>query len=1354
MASASTLSLSIEAFVKGLKEVRALGSEIKILGQEAGATGRSTEGAGGQLDKFVSEAEKASKSISTLVGYVKAAVVAYTAFAALGSLKDAANLAARNETLGITLGIVGKNAGYGREELQKYEDGLKGLGITTGAARDSMIQMIQAGLKLGPVIEGGTSQINLFARAAQDLAVVTGEGSSETLQRMITNIQQLDTQGLKFMGIVVDLDTANQKFATSVGKSASSLTKMEQQQALANATLEKAQGLMGTYEAALETVGKKLGSMSRYADNAAEAIGKSLLPAFGVLVDSATKFLSKVEKFASAIAASGEVAELLRAAIAAVLVVAERIGDAFVKGFSKLLEAASGTIEKMQVAFDGFSGDAMIVLLEKIIGLVFDLGTFFVEMVGEAAPSFRLLADTLSEVAKMLIDTTTGAFGFADGLNDSITAGKVLGGVLNTASLIIAVVADAFMMVKGVAEVLFGILYTGFGSLTTLIGRIVSAVLPSLGASLTEIGSQWVKMGNASYDAAAKTAEGFKTGETYTTRFLAKLAELPAAHEKIGDAAKKTASESKLAYDEMDNKIIKFTRDVKEHNLTGEQAVKAAQSLGIEVKLTGEKYGFTEKQMAVFNTRLTAGREEATDATEALKTLKISASEFGTGISDAGKRGVTAFNDLAATGKYSSEQLKLAFDKALDFETSIGGLKTFKEALEQTFKDGKISAEDYGVSVKALDEKFNELFDKQLKAAKSQEDLKQLGDEVQRLGGKVVLTESQAALLKATLTTLTGTASMSIAEAVKQIEELGAKGVLSAEKVTTLTNKIKEIGVDGKVSGAEVSKLVDSTVMLDTKGSISADKMTLALGRIAEAATGARESTLRLAEQETARGAANVTMAQNELALIQAVNAEAKAKSAVTEAENNFKRTGSELDKAILADARANLAVAQAKTELQRSQNAEAIASIDVLIAKQDELNAKKELERTGNTSANLAAVDAAKKDVESRQLSLEAATQTTQQAQLNVIATQANAEATGKVVAGLTDAEAKLKSMEGSSYNIATQLSDVTNAMSEVMGQVLSGAKTLRDVGFTAAEAAERQESAHRNSLAASAGISGMWANAANAAGQIQTAAKDFTAQMAKAKDFEASFEATKASAENIAANMGGLPSAAQAHWTISKNIDAVYARVADSAMSVARSAQDAVTSFNKSSNSIREELLRAKGLEEEVAKSRFESRMNDLRLEKTLLDIKLAAAEMTARAAGINTSAIKQMQKDANDIFEDSKRYLLELQDIELKGIKKAKDAREKDDADKKLKDTKDAATAAVTAKTAISAAQASAASATSTYNTSTAAQRAAAGMTAPPKTVNVNLTVAGSTTQVTVLASEEASLMSTLSRLKTTA
>lgn len=222
----NTLDIQIRALVDGLAELRQLQEQLRQTGPNSQNAGQGLSSLGGPL--------------TFLKDNIGKLAAAFTALVAAYGLKESADYAARTQVLGTTLNVVAKNAGYSQEQIAGYEKEVKGLGITTQATRQALTQMIQAGLELGPAAAGEVSQVAKLARAAQDLAVVTGENSSATLQRLITNITQLDTVGLRYMGLTVNITQAEQKFAQTLGKTADQLTQNQKTQAVLNEALAQA----------------------------------------------------------------------------------------------------------------------------------------------------------------------------------------------------------------------------------------------------------------------------------------------------------------------------------------------------------------------------------------------------------------------------------------------------------------------------------------------------------------------------------------------------------------------------------------------------------------------------------------------------------------------------------------------------------------------------------------------------------------------------------------------------------------------------------------------------------------------------------------------------------------------------------------------------------------------------------------------------------------------------------------------------------------------------------------------------------------------------------------------------------
>lgn len=243
--------------------------------------------------------EQGGGKAAAIMGVVGGAVGALTtkllemgfagAQAFIGYVKEATLFAARVDTLGVALEVAGAHAGYSREEIQKFEEDVKGMGITTSKARIALQQMAQADLDLAQAAD--------LARVAQDAAVTAGIDSSEAFNRILYAITSLQPELLRTMNLTVNSQAAQEKYARELGKSADQLTATERQQALLNATMRAAEGIAGTYEAAMETVGKKLTSLPRYFEEIRLGIGNAFQPALLVSVDFLTEKLKDLQSW-------------------------------------------------------------------------------------------------------------------------------------------------------------------------------------------------------------------------------------------------------------------------------------------------------------------------------------------------------------------------------------------------------------------------------------------------------------------------------------------------------------------------------------------------------------------------------------------------------------------------------------------------------------------------------------------------------------------------------------------------------------------------------------------------------------------------------------------------------------------------------------------------------------------------------------------------------------------------------------------------------------------------------------------------------------------------------------------------
>ncbi len=240
------------------------------------------------LEKQISSAEKSTLSMATALKSAAGAVVTFFAASKIkDAITDVSSLAARYETMGVVMNTVGKNAGYTAEQLSYVQSQLQKTGITALESRDSITKLAQSDIELADATK--------LARIAQDAAVIANTNSSEAFARLIHGIQSGETEILKNLGLNVSMEEAQKKYATQLGTTTSKLTQTQKTHAMVNAVIEEGAKLTGTYEAALGTLGKKIGSLARPWENFKVAMGEAFTGAEGVFVDWATSTLKTME---------------------------------------------------------------------------------------------------------------------------------------------------------------------------------------------------------------------------------------------------------------------------------------------------------------------------------------------------------------------------------------------------------------------------------------------------------------------------------------------------------------------------------------------------------------------------------------------------------------------------------------------------------------------------------------------------------------------------------------------------------------------------------------------------------------------------------------------------------------------------------------------------------------------------------------------------------------------------------------------------------------------------------------------------------------------------------------------------
>jgi hypothetical protein len=243
----------------------------------------------------------AAKSTNMLADALKLLAAGYAALKIADVVKDTVMQAARYETLGVVMGVVGKTAGYTKVQMDVASEAIAAQGITMLESRNSAVKLVQAHVDL--------SNATKLARIAQDAAVIGNINSSEAFDRLVNGISRGNVLILRNIGINVNLQAAYQQMAEELGKSTRELTENERVQARLNAVMERGSDIAGTYEASMGTAGKQILSMQRYVSDLKTTFGETFSEALTIGVMALTDNLKDVNGEVSQLAKNGQLAE-------------------------------------------------------------------------------------------------------------------------------------------------------------------------------------------------------------------------------------------------------------------------------------------------------------------------------------------------------------------------------------------------------------------------------------------------------------------------------------------------------------------------------------------------------------------------------------------------------------------------------------------------------------------------------------------------------------------------------------------------------------------------------------------------------------------------------------------------------------------------------------------------------------------------------------------------------------------------------------------------------------------------------------------------------------------------------------
>lgn len=233
---------------------------------------RELDSASNSLKKFQEDADKTEGSTkklgsaaSFLVDNFKFLAGSIASFNLTSLIAESTQLNQRYQELGITLAVVGKNAGISNQQLNETAEAVRQSGISMIESRSIVTRLVQANIDL--------SKATTLARLAQDAAVIGQINSSEALDRLVFGITSAQVEVLRGIGINVNFEQSYAKLAKQIGVNQGALTEQDKLQARLNVVLGESAKLSGVYAAAMDNAGKQMRSTERLTEDLKVKLG-------------------------------------------------------------------------------------------------------------------------------------------------------------------------------------------------------------------------------------------------------------------------------------------------------------------------------------------------------------------------------------------------------------------------------------------------------------------------------------------------------------------------------------------------------------------------------------------------------------------------------------------------------------------------------------------------------------------------------------------------------------------------------------------------------------------------------------------------------------------------------------------------------------------------------------------------------------------------------------------------------------------------------------------------------------------------------------------------------------------------
>ncbi len=236
-------------------------------------------------DTAKNQADGINSSFDNLAKTAKTAAIGFVSFQTALKGIEFAKLAANSETVRRSFANLAKEPDKMLQSMKKATAG-------TISEMELMQKFNEASL-LGLPLDRFDEMLEIARGAAQS----TGQSMDFMLNSIVVALGRGSKLMLDNLGIMIDVQSANEKYAESLGKSANKLTDVEKKQAFVNEALrignENLERSGGVVNSNIDSFGRFISSV----ENLSASFGKTLLPAVTSSLDFFTKLADNVSLF-------------------------------------------------------------------------------------------------------------------------------------------------------------------------------------------------------------------------------------------------------------------------------------------------------------------------------------------------------------------------------------------------------------------------------------------------------------------------------------------------------------------------------------------------------------------------------------------------------------------------------------------------------------------------------------------------------------------------------------------------------------------------------------------------------------------------------------------------------------------------------------------------------------------------------------------------------------------------------------------------------------------------------------------------------------------------------------------------